>query len=128
MAPHLVVCLGLLLNRTPKWRAEEALSGCVILTWAGHQTCGKTSKLPSHRDEVRRETAKLSSDPCVGAENGHHSFPATTTPQLDVYSPKTASLRRLLLPKIVKPVSLVQLYTISPASLFSPDHKDAAFL
>lgn len=37
---------------------------------------------------------------------------------LDIYGLRAASLQRLLLLKLAKPVSLIQLYTINPASLF----------
>lgn len=131
MVSCLVACPGLLLNLTLVWRVEEARS-----EWIPEYVCDidmgraldpwEKWNLPATRVRLIRKKAKLSSDPCVDAargcrkigvqENVHHSF-STAPPSLGIYSPKTA-LQRWLLPRLVKPVFLIQLYTINPASLF----------
>lgn len=70
--------------------------------------------LPPPQAQRLREMAKPSTYKCQWSAQKMHTV-ATTSP--DVYSLKIASLQRLFL-IVAKPVSLIQLCTISPASLF----------
>lgn len=86
----------------------EVLSDCVLLTWAW--PCQE-----SHSFKLRDGQAVLQGPnvSTVSTEDVHHSFLLP-----DVCSPEIVSLGRLLLLRLVEPLFLIQLFSISSVSLF----------
>jgi len=72
------------------------------------QTNGKMTKPSPALGEVQREMANPSINICIWilivySENVHHNVLP-----LEIYSRKTAPLQRVLLPRLAKPVCLIQ--------------------
>lgn len=107
---HYWLNLSVVGRRGSEWVKSE----CVCARTSEPQTHGKMAK-PSPQGMAQGEMAKLPSGPCVDVDGVCSKCP----PLLSSFSYLcNASLQRVLLPRLAKPVSLVQLYSINSTSVF----------